>query len=72
MMETQVDEQRPRISVGLSFVHRPQRVIEAAEQQVVDRGEEQHRVVPARGCLGHEAQDLVALGDRTADSVVER
>ena len=36
------------------------------------RGEEQHRVVTPRGRFGHEVEDLVALGDRTADLIVER
>ena len=72
MVEAQVDEQRPRIGVGLPGVHRRQRVVEAAEQQVVDGGEKQHRVVPQRGRFGHEVEDLVALGDRATDSVVER
>ena len=71
-MEAQVDEQRPRIGVGLPGVDRRQRVVEAAEQQVVDRGEEQHRVVSPRRRLGHEVENVVALGDRAADAVVER
>ena len=72
MLEAQVDEQRTWIGVGLAAVDRRQRVVEAAEQEVVDRGEEQHRVVAHRRRFGHEVEDVVALGDRTADAVVER
>ena len=69
--ETHVDEERSRIGIRRAGVDRGERVVDAAEHQVVDGGEEQERVVPAPRRLGHEVEDLVALGNGPADPVVE-
>ena len=72
VLEAQIDEQRPRIGRGLPGVDGRQWMVETAEQQVVDGGEEQQRVVPARRRFRHEVQDLVALGNHPADAVIQR
>jgi hypothetical protein len=71
VLETQVDEERTRVRIGCPHVDRRQRVVEAAEQEIVDGCEEHQRVVSPRGRFGHEVEHLVAVGDRTADPVVQ-
>ena len=48
MAEAHVDEQRSGIGVGIAGVHRGERVIEAAEQEIVDGGQQDVRLVTRR------------------------
>jgi hypothetical protein len=69
---SEVDEQRPRLGIGLACVDRGQRVIEPAEQEVVDGREEQQGVVALGRRLRDHVEHGVARGDGPADAVVER
>ena len=69
--EAHINEERPRVGFRSTGVHLGEGMIETTEQQGVDRSEQQNGVVPEGRRLGDEVEDVVALGDRATDPVVD-
>jgi len=72
VLEAELAKQRRGVGVTATGVHRGQRMVETIEQQVVDGGEEHHRLVCLRWSLAHHCEELVVACDRAADPLVER
>ena len=63
MREAHVDEERAGIGVALARVDRGERMIEPAEQEVVDDAEQHVRAVRGRRRLLHEREHRVVVRD---------